>query len=231
MTESESSLDDLRMPENWHVAWVRAGWSGYSLELIAKLPIEQVGIYQLPRLFEMWIAEGGTQVMICVQFWAADGELSLASTHSVGLDVDETVNRLKALRSFPWWKRKAVQQMDYYNISADNIISTSTRPEGMSRSEWDSIISADPALAARVRTVPTTRRRDRITDALLKEVADVYRKAWEDGENPTQSVQKHFYKAYSTSARWVGLARERGFLGPADGSKGGELNDVTAEQP
>jgi transposase len=63
-----------------------------------------------------------------------------------------------------------------------------------------------------------------MSDAFSEEVAGVYRAAWESGENPTQAVAKHFEKPYSTAARWVGEARKRGFLGPADGSRGGEAS-------
>lgn len=53
----------------------------------------------------------------------------------------------------------------------------------------------------------------RTSDEHLREVAEVYKSA---GKNPTRAVAYHWpYHSYSTAARWVGEARERGFLPPA----------------
>ena len=68
-----------------------------------------------------------------------------------------------------------------------------------------------------------TRRRNRVTDSLLVEVAEVYRKAWQAGDGPTRAVAEHFHTSHSSAARWVGLARKAGHLGAADGSRGGEV--------
>lgn len=75
---------------------------------------------------------------------------------------------------------------------------------------------------AMVREAPRPQRRRRMTRALLREVAEVYRKAHADGEAPTQAVAKHFTIAYSTAARWVGESRKAGELGPATGPTPGE---------
>lgn len=69
---------------------------------------------------------------------------------------------------------------------------------------------------------PVSSGRRRMSDALAKEIAEVYRSAWAAGQNPTQAVARHFDKPASTAGRWVGEARKRGHLGPADGSRGGE---------
>jgi len=52
----------------------------------------------------------------------------------------------------------------------------------------------------------------RVTDALLKQVADVYRENNEAGAFPTLAVAREFNVSRSTSARWVGLARSAGKL-------------------
>ncbi|BCT76084.1 hypothetical protein SCMU_19260 [Sinomonas cyclohexanicum] len=69
-----------------------------------------------------------------------------------------------------------------------------------------------------VASKPVTRRRDRVTDAKLLEVASVYREAMDQGKGPTRAVMEHFQTSYSTAARWVGMARKvKGGLGPSLG--------------
>lgn len=83
-------------------------------------------------------------------------------------------------------------------------------------------MKASREAAVRVREAPRPQRRRRMTRSLLREVAEVYRKAHADGEAPTQAVAKHFTIAYSTAARWVGESRKAGELGPATGPTPGE---------
>jgi hypothetical protein len=63
-------------------------------------------------------------------------------------------------------------------------------------------------------------RKTKITDALLREVADVYRANVADG--PTIAVAEHFGREHRTAALYVKKARERGFLGAAARGKAGE---------
>lgn len=56
------------------------------------------------------------------------------------------------------------------------------------------------------------------TDEALDWVAYVYRVALVLGNPPTGSVENVFELARSTAGRWVALARERGFLGKAEGA-------------
>lgn len=51
----------------------------------------------------------------------------------------------------------------------------------------------------------------------LQEVARVYRLALVLGDPPTRAVEATFGLPRSTAGRWVGLAREQGFLGVAEG--------------
>jgi hypothetical protein len=53
----------------------------------------------------------------------------------------------------------------------------------------------------------------RIDDALLQEVSDVYRTA---DRHPTKAVAERFGVPRPTAARWVMTARRRGFLEPAE---------------
>jgi len=55
------------------------------------------------------------------------------------------------------------------------------------------------------------------TDETLDWVAYIYRFALVLGEPPTGSVERTLELPRSTAGRWVALARERGFLGVAEG--------------
>lgn len=58
-------------------------------------------------------------------------------------------------------------------------------------------------------------RGKRLPDEHFEQVADVYRAATFARQNPTRAVSDAFAAKYSTAARWVMVAREKGFLGPA----------------
>ncbi len=61
------------------------------------------------------------------------------------------------------------------------------------------------------------------TDEALKHVAAIYRFTHALGESPTKGVQERLGLPRSTAARWVALARERGYLGAASVGKAGEV--------
>lgn len=68
------------------------------------------------------------------------------------------------------------------------------------------------------------RRRNAVTDQHLRDVVAIYRAAREQGDAPTMAVAEQLDASHSTAARWVGMARHRGFLGPAvPGRAGGDL--------
>lgn len=63
-----------------------------------------------------------------------------------------------------------------------------------------------------------------VTDHQLGEVAQLYRAAIAQGVPPTQTIADEMHAARSTAARWVGKARERGFLGAALPGRAGEAD-------
>jgi hypothetical protein len=63
-------------------------------------------------------------------------------------------------------------------------------------------------------------RKTKITDDLLREVADVYRLNVSD--KPTAAVAEHFGREHRTAALYIKRARDRGFLGAAIKGKAGE---------
>jgi hypothetical protein len=136
-----------------------------------------------------------------------DGQVWLRGIHSTTHEVGEAARILERYRPWDEWKRFALTLM-------------ATDQAAVSGGTWEDVSRANYAAL----NVPIRRTRARVTDTTLKDVARVYRRAWESGEAPTRAVEKHFYKSHSTAARWVGMARERGFLGKADGRRGGEVS-------
>lgn len=55
------------------------------------------------------------------------------------------------------------------------------------------------------------------TDDALQAVAAIYRVAYASGDAPTKAVAERLRLSDRTAARWVGLAREKGYLGPSAG--------------
>ena len=85
-------------------------------------------------------------------------------------------------------------------------------------SEWPSGAAQRQA----VREVREVRagRKVKVTDELLREVAEVYRANVEN--YPTQAVANHFDRQPRTARLYVQRARDAGFLGPAIQGKAGE---------
>lgn len=72
------------------------------------------------------------------------------------------------------------------------------------------------SLPAEAVTEARKARRARVTDAELREVADVYRA---NPRRPTAAVADHFGKAHRTAANWVERARKAGYLPPTTRGK------------
>ena len=112
-------------------------------------------------------------------------------------------------------------------------------PLGASRPSWDTVLPKDAPhdlwieYPASRETIERELSADspggpkRVSDELLREAADVYREALATGQsNPTEVVRKRLHLARSTAGRYVGKARERGFLGPAMPRRAGERATV-----
>lgn len=165
----------------------------------------------MPAVFELVFMEphpqsGEIVFDIALGYEIEEGEIKLRTISSSTHEVDDALNKLaKKGRPLGEQKKQALMM-----LAADESDRTS---DGISKA---------------IRTAhetPTRRARNRVTDALLKEVVQVYREAWESGGPPTKTVAEHFGRPHSTAARWVGEARRRGLLSPSDGSRGGEVTD------
>lgn len=93
-------------------------------------------------------------------------------------------------------------------------------PKGMSCNECGA--GMPHALAPSAPEPSTPRRRRRLTDELLREVAEVYRAAHKAGLPPTAAVSEHFEVLHTTAARWVTFARKAGIMGASLGPIPGE---------
>lgn len=100
-------------------------------------------------------------------------------------------------------------------------LSEQARRHGVDPDDWYTGSTAGESRAAVGGLRQRKRNRNRkITDDLLREVAEVYRANVDNG--PTQAVAERFVKAPSTAALYVKLARNAGHLGPAIKGKAGE---------
>lgn len=89
----------------------------------------------------------------------------------------------------------------------------------------EALVKIRDRAAEHVYVTVAPQRRRRMTRSLLREVAEVYRKAYAEGEAPTQAVSEHFKVSHRTAARWVAEARKAGELGPATGTRPGEAGE------
>jgi len=59
---------------------------------------------------------------------------------------------------------------------------------------------------------PLAKRRNRITHSHLAKVAQIYKKAVDGGEHPTQKVADTLKVSHSAASKYVGKARQEGLL-------------------
>jgi len=105
-------------------------------------------------------------------------------------------------------------------------LSEMARRHGVSEGDWVTGSTGKQSDEA-IRHLRKKAKNRRVTDELLRAVAEVYRANVD--RNPTQAVREHFDKAPSTAALYVQLARKRTdpatgarFLGAAIKGKAGE---------
>jgi hypothetical protein len=193
----------FRVEPGWPAAAQHVGDDGHTEPA-------RVGHLYVPRHFQLSIVEpsesGGylePDFTLHLLFVVDEvGAIRLAGVLSEPIEVPEALGRLRSHGSVDSHKSLALKM-----LAADD-----------AEEAGSDIGDAIRAAAA----LPVARRRNRITDQFLREVAEVYRAAWQAGDPPTRAVKDKFGTTHSTAARWVGLARSRNHLGPSDGSRGGE---------
>lgn len=226
--------DQLEVPPVFYEA--RKGWTalGGSVQVT---PVANRETY-IPSHFEMRVqpsdAREGTRETVLL-FLAKNDGITLAGVLSEDdEDVTVALKRLTKLGSVDWWKREALDQLAGSAIveeSIDKMDPDGDRSYRGITEENAASIHAETGrrmkeASAQIWGMPLSRRRNRVTDDLLLQVAKVYRDAWDAGQPPTKAVIAHFHVSPSTAGRWVGMARKiKGGLGPSDGTKGGVSDD------
>jgi hypothetical protein len=88
--------------------------------------------------------------------------------------------------------------------------------------EWSRLQVADSVKAPKEREEALHPRGLEGTE-LLAHVAETYRLGVLVGQSPTQLVAEQLGMSRAAAGRWISRAREEGFLGPAVGTKAGEV--------
>lgn len=207
--------DDLYLPTPPGIEFrVEPGWSGMgdpsnapTWETVQRVRVRNV---DLPRFFTMRVTFNRPEWTWVAVFFEIDATLSpvAVSAWAHGTDVASALAELTELESLSWWTSKSLMALALGPSDGD-------MSDDQLHDAWNRVRMAS--------TIPTSRRRTRITDALLSEVAEVYRANVSAG-NPTEAVAKHFYVSRAQAARYVEKARAATYLKPAKGTTAGEAS-------
>lgn len=222
MTQPLDFAYELGNPDGYTIS-VRPGWSLYIPEdegaEARALRGVLVGALYVPHIFEAYVRSETDDFVVVLMFLAdvRSGEIHMAAALSPYIDTDKALKRIFAVRPRKWWTQNAYLSLAFWDGSDDAAAEQEYwRPDmivdAMDRHPSSTIL--DRVREAK-RNSPV-RTRQRMTDSFLAEVANVYRTALEGGEHPTRAVATYFDKPYSTAGRWVGEARRRNILEPAD---------------
>jgi hypothetical protein len=175
----------------------------------------------VPRTFEMIVTPkttamskesqlGGWAVSLMYEAEEDGSDIMLTGLISSLIEVDKALAELR--RPLTWWKRYALTRIAYdaFDHSFDHILEQYEPP-----ATEEELAAMRTFLANNVRaalSAPLAKRRNRITKDHLAEVAQIYKKAVDAGEHPTQAVAKAMNVSHSAASKYVGKAREEGFL-------------------
>ncbi|MGA6159624.1 hypothetical protein ACPEIC_40520 [Stenotrophomonas sp. NPDC087984] len=176
-----------------------------------------------------------------LRFFVFEGRVTMSEARSSGCDLPEAFYRVDSITPSKHWKRIGIIYMTRYLTQFAEegerpdedmlpphgpraVTSYTTKPEAAMK--WLEQLQSQVAEAYATaqdgsptpRPKPKVRRkRNRITDEFLLEVAQVYLDAEREGLPPTREVATRFDAPHSTAAKWVGTARKRELLPPAEG--------------
>lgn len=152
--------------------------------------------YSLPRRWTTELDRQDLPYVVELEFAAEDGGPSCRAV------------RLIAREESPPISARSIREIPVAECIRVAITSAAVHTEKRPGEIVYQLGGGDPDLTAQLRMARTPDRRT--SDEHLREVAEVYRRA---SEKPTQSVQDAYgWISYSTAARWVMQARQRGFL-------------------
>lgn len=168
-----------------------------------------------------------------LDFQVFEDEVMMPTAVAVYDDLSRVIERVRKVVGPGKWKRLGIQCMLQY---LGQFVEEGGLPDGdptgrpgeyvqdrdpylsppKGAEAWIDRLQAQAADAyAEARDLPTSKRkRVRITDDHLREVARVYRVAENMGMPPTREVANHFKTPHSTAAKWVATARRKKFLPP-----------------
>ncbi|HEY5832454.1 hypothetical protein [Streptomyces sp.] len=221
------------LPDGW-VLNVLAGWP---MDQFVHWPaLERAGNVLLPESFTGVAHPDDQSDVVFLCFRTHEGEVQLTTVMSSRSDVPTALDRMRRAAPMDTWKRLCIIGMARFlaTVDPDELAKESAENGwGDLRSSWDEAartwqsqlkgfgrLNAERAESTSIHR----RRRNRITREHLEKVAEAYRKADADGAPPTRAVQQVFATTHSTAAKWVAQARKEGILGPAPGSRGGEIS-------
>ncbi|EGD44663.1 hypothetical protein NBCG_01083 [Nocardioidaceae bacterium Broad-1] len=150
-----------------------------------------------PEVEILWSVVDGVPLCREVRVTAVDTDHEIKRSGVAGVGLDDLLD--KTMKALVW------------NADARRIDDPQGRDFPDGSSQRSAIRAAHQARAS---------RKVKITDELLREVAEIYRANVE--HEPTQAVADHFDKAHRTAALYIKRAREAGYLGAALKGKAGE---------
>lgn len=236
------TVDDyLNPPPGWHYS-VHPWFAMDDIDELPDLL--QVGTVLLPEFFHLAVGTVGMwgdewpedeDFALFLHFQVFDGELHLSEARSAGVDLPIAYESFRKIVPTRLWKPMGVRLMTSYLTAfmeeggrPDVDVTPAHGPRAVSGYEtrpsaamrWIEKLeshAADAYASAREQrpAAPSAKRkRNRITDEFLIEVAKVYLSADKLGLPPTREVANHFAAPHSTAAKWVSSARRKGFLPP-----------------
>ena len=211
------SPETYSAPSDLHVS-VLEGWS-----IIAAIRGDEspqyvrFGRVLVPRAFEMIVTPkttamskesqpGGWAMSLMYEAEEDGSDIMLTGLISSLIEVDKALAELR--RPLTWWKRYALTRIAY--DAFDHILEQYEPPLAE-----EELAARRTFLANNVRaafSAPLAKRRNRITKDHLAEVAQIYKKAVDAGEHPTQAVAKAMNVSHSAASKYVGKARQEGLL-------------------
>lgn len=219
---------DFGDPDDY-ITFVSRGWTVVPGDK-TDVPDVQVGAATFPKRFETYVTSTADDFACLVMFLSdtTSNDIHLAGIISPSMDTDDAMSRISEVRPLAWWKQQGILGLAFSKdrVSADDKRDFLSRIFDLDQEEVGQVEVSKEYAKERHPSQAGTQTRRRMSDVLSEEIAGVYRAAWQAGKNPTQAVARYYQKPYSTAARWVGEARKRGHLGPADGSRGGETASV-----
>ena len=188
--------------------------AGYQWGVTASDELAPVGQMQMPARFTLylfdhdsggpnidltWEVRGGVPECVDVHITRSEGGHEIRVSGLAGVRIEDCLERAV------WW-------LMWPRVDGGG------EPELPDKTHWFDFGRAREAVT-QTRSARAARK-VKITDDVLREVADVYRDNISD--KPTEAVAEHFGKQHRTAALYIKRARERGFLGVAIKGKAGE---------